>query len=150
MMCFGCEDKTDSVSHEDESEVPSAVMTVDVKSWREEVLELDSMTFVLGDDSLNNFQFDFETNPNLTINYPDLVLSGETTIGEFADRYPESSKLNRPSGYLWRGVVKVFASKKEADLDFWLAEFRHEKLSKLSLYQLRRSPGKTTDPSAQY
>lgn len=114
--------------------------TVDVSQWRKEALDIDSLRFDqrLYDDK--NLVFDFENDKNLVVKHPRINLSNQTTIEEFARLYPESSKLHRKSGYLWRGVVKVFASEKEGDLDFWLAEFRHEKLSKLSLYTLRRRP----------
>ena len=143
LILTGCHEKSTDIQQIPAfAEAPAYSLSenyVEVESWRKEVLDIDSLQFSRPYDIDNEPVVDFEKEPNLSIIHPRIKLSSETSIGEFSLLYPESSKLNRPSGYLWRGVVKVFARDGEANLDFWLVEFRHEKLSRLSYYKLRQN-----------
>ncbi|MEM1358022.1 MAG: hypothetical protein AAGF89_07480, partial [Bacteroidota bacterium] len=110
---------------------------VDLREWRNEYLPIDSMEVYNGNVKIDytGQVLDFIENDKLRVNFPNLSFSSETSITEVAKMFPNSAKLNRKAGFLWGGVVKVFTHKGEADRNFWLLEFRLERLTKMTFYE---------------
>ncbi|MEM6395320.1 MAG: hypothetical protein AAF741_03165 [Bacteroidota bacterium] len=115
----------------------SSFFKVDIVKWRKESLDKDSLQFFIGAEQVGFMNVvDFSSNPTLRMVHPLVELDSSTTISELSRVFPESSKLNRRSGYLWRGTVSIYAQKEIADLDFWILEFWREKLIKIYLYEM--------------
>ena len=83
--------------------------TLDVKKWRKEYLDVDSIIIsgCRGMCDINTF-FDFSKSDSLVIIHPKGSFSHKTRASEKGLLFPVSCKLIKPGGNTWRGKIEVF------------------------------------------